>query len=578
MVPADKQLEASPLVSKAKFGPKTLALVLVLVIAVPVGYLYLGKPAKAYMHHQAATRYVLQAKQASRIERYDLASKLLTKALAEDGTNPEVHREIAKLLSLNPATNEQALHFWRQLMSTGKATTEDRMKMGASLVAIDKVVEANKILEDATPEERASRHGLELKSVILRREGKIAEADKTLRDACLKEPNHPDSMLTLASLDLASPFEEVHKPALQVMWTLARGNSANALAAVDRIALYRGVTAREVDELTTLVQAIPDAHERHRLLVLSTYLRLHPIEKAEIIREETLRHENRSLEDATDFLRWLDGLNEHKLILTLVPRDKVTKSTDLFVAYSNALVGEQRWSDLRDLLQNSKSIPLAPLDVAVLNARCSRGLGESPSTVRGRLQEALHQAVAARNFQGAQKVAQAATSMGHDDVALEAFEKLSATPQYRVPMLQKMLELQGKLQMTDDMLTTVQSLLHERPGLEPLPQTEIYLQLLLGVEMEAATANIENLPTVSREGRSTQAFLRSFAALRLVDSVKAAKLASDLDPSLLPPGQRAVLSAIYGSTGDARKAFELAEKVPAQLLLQEEKKLMDRSL
>ena len=109
MVPADKELEASPLVSKAKFGPKTLAVVLVVAIAAPVGYLYLGKPAKAYMHHQAAVRYVLQAKQASRIERYDLASKLLTKALAEDGTNPEVHREIAKLLSLNPATSRRSI-------------------------------------------------------------------------------------------------------------------------------------------------------------------------------------------------------------------------------------------------------------------------------------------------------------------------------------------------------------------------------------------------------------------------------------------------------------------------------------
>ena len=302
------------------------------------------------------------------------------------------------------------------------------------------------------------------------------------------------------------------------------------------------------------------------------------MEKRRVITAETTRHEKQTLDEASDFLRWLDGLNEHSLIISLVPKDKATKSTELFIAYTNALVGEQRWSEVRELIGNGKGVPLSAIDLAVLNARCSRGLGESSASVHGRLQEAMHQALAARDTNGAQKVALAAGSMGYDDLAAESYEKLAQFPQYRLQMLQRLLSLQIKQQDSKGMLDTVGQILKERPNLEQMMQSEIYLKLLLGVEMEVATLRIEDLPADKPEAKAMRAFLRAFAAMRRLDVDKAVEYSADLNPSELMPGQRAVLSGILRIGGDKHKAFEVAEKVPQQLLLLEEKQIMEHSL
>lgn len=578
MVPSDKELEASPLVSRPFLSPKRLALILVSLLLLPPLVSHVAKPLWHRWNQREGAKLVREAEEAVLLERYQDASKLLAKALGKGNSNPEFLRPVAILLSKHFNSDAQALHFWRQLLETGAATLEDRMNMGLSLVNTDQLEEARKLLEASSASDSQTRNALELKSAILRKEGNVMEADQVLREACLKDPDREESMLTLASLDLNSPFEEVQKRALEVLWKLARGKGRISLAASDRIASQPAVTANEVDELLSIVESHKNVPERHRFVILSAYIRLHPSRKREVVLAETLRHEKQTLEEASDYLRWLDGLNEHSLIISLVPKDKAAKSSDLFVAYSNALASELRWAEVRELMNKSRGVSLPTIELAILNARCSKGLGESPASVRGRLQEASHQALSVRDVNGARKVAMAASSMGYDDMAVETYEKLAEFPQYRVPMLQLLLELQVKQAKSEAMLTTVRRILRERPNFEPMVRAEIYLELLLGTEMEVATRKIEELSANRPEGRSARSFLRAFAAMRRLDPAKALEYADGLNPSELVAGQRAVLSGIYRISGDQHRAFELAEKVPEQLLLKEEKQLMEHSL
>lgn len=577
MGPADRQLEASPLVSKAFWSPRKMAVIIAIFLVSPLLVRYAVKPAYHAWRQREAQELSRAAMAAIAAEDYADAARLVAKASGSLRSAPEIVRAQATLLS-KVGADEQAISFWRTLESEGRATPEDLLEMGLSLARSGHFEEARKALGQLPTGMRQDYLGAELEATILRGEGQPTQADAVLRTACARDPERPECMLGLARFDLASPFDEVKQAALSDLWKLARGDSSSVVGAIDLLASHPGLTDGETEELLALITAHKKAAARHRLLVLTAYMRTHPEEKGRVISEETERHRGETLDKASEFLRWLDGLREHKLVLSLLSAEDAAKSPDLFVAYANALVGEKRWSELREMLKAGKKTALHPMDVALLNARCAHGLAESPSIVAGRLQEALHMVAAARSVEGAQKLADAAMAMGYDDVAMEAYRTLEHYPQHRAVILERMFQLEFKMRKTSAMLATSREILRERPNYEPMILTELYLRLLLGVEMETAAETIDELGIDRPRRRSAKRFLQAFAAMRRGDTSDALDYAEGVDPSTLVAGQRAVLSAIYRSAGDTRKAFELAEKVPDQLLLGEERHILAKSL
>jgi hypothetical protein len=107
---------------------------------------------------------------------------------------------------------------------------------------------------------------------------------------------------------------------------------------------------------------------------------------------------------------------------------------------------------------------------------------------------------------------------------------------------------------------------------------------VLGEEIETVDFNIlqgqdgiNTMLTITVE-RVPAALLRSLAAYRLGDQAAVMKYLADLgNTTTLSAGQRAVAAGLLASVGKPERAWEIAEKVPDALLLQEELTFLERA-
>jgi hypothetical protein len=76
-----------------------------------------------------------------------------------------------------------------------------------------------------------------------------------------------------------------------------------------------------------------------------------------------------------------------------------------------------------------------------------------------------------------------------------------------------------------------------------------------------------------------QASGEAFAAYRMGDHAGIQQhLAGIGETSALPPGQRAVVAGLLSLTGKADRAYQIAEKIPAMVLLDEERAFLQKAL
>ena len=572
------ELLNSRLIPRAFFSARRMLILSALVFVGGLSFIFGARPIYHLWQSRSVTQLTEQSEKLIAEEKYSEASNLLVRAYQKDKTSPVALRSIAKLLGLSNADHEKALFFWKALLETGKATLDDRVAMGLVFTATGRVAEATEILTSIPSEDRGKSGPLELESAILKQQGRNTEADPLLRKALASDSASIDSKIKLAKMDLNGSFNETNQKALDTLWSIARNSGKQGLKAVDILATEAILTAQESEELLSLAEKQKTASERHRLLALTAYLKLHPLKKNEVIKRETASHEGMSIDEAADFLGWLDSLNEHKLVLGFISKEKAIRTPELFTVYTNALASENRWAELKDIIKSKTGLPTNSITLALLNARCSNGLGESDTIVRGHLNDAIHQAVTARNIPAVMQAAQLADKLGYSEIAIEAFQNLSIQPQYRLSMLEQIYRLQAKLHYTGDMLATVEEILKSRPGLRPHVMIKDYLKLIIGMDMEEAITDDAPAKLNDLQSKPLRQLLSALSAYRQCDFQQATALASEIDANSLSAGQRAVLAGILKGCGDDQRAYSLAEKVPASLLLPEELVFLKKAL
>jgi len=133
----------------------------------------------------------------------------------------------------------------------------------------------------------------------------------------------------------------------------------------------------------------------------------------------------------------------------------------------------------------------------------------------------------------------------------------------------------------EGMLEACSSLLDMKPDSMPYLLQKLYLQMLLGTEIELADQNLQNIEVTGSTERVDQIhLLHALSAYRqgLMDDLRAT-LPKVSKPENLPPGQRTVFAAFLKlSGGDEGRVFRLVERVPPLLLLPEEKVFLQRAL
>ncbi|TLD69038.1 hypothetical protein FEM03_19410 [Phragmitibacter flavus] len=529
-------------------------------------------------HRYKALGLLEKADAALEVEEWQTASDFYSKAYLEASSEPEVIRGIALFMRKTNSDPERSLQFWQQLIDLGAATTQDRIDTAQTYLQLNKSSEARQLLATIPPAERTTKPALEIEAGILNIEGRTAEAATVMRQALRMDPDDPQSRLKLSVLDLRNPLSEVQNAAIDNLWELARGDTDANLAAIDLLARETRLTPQNFAELLDILKNNPKADSRHRYSLLGRMLERHPDDRAAVFAREEAELEGKSPADRIPYLLMLQSINEHPRVLEQLPMDRVLKLREFFSLYVESLAATEQWTVLRNAIRTATSLPISPPDLSLLNARISKGLGESAEVVSRHLLDAAKFATAARDIRSVRRISAIADSMGHPTAALEALRTGANLPQHRVALLEAVLGIQTSQNDSEGMLKTLNDLVETDPTLHYHKEKQLYLKLLLGVEIETIPLKLSDPKIADSIAPAIRQLLNAMSAYRQqnIDDLRTAL--ADLTPDYFQPGQRAVLSGLLNAGGDPRRAFEIAEKVPDSLLLEGERKFLTRAL
>lgn len=527
---------------------------------------------------KSASEIVAHAEKLINEGKAEEAFKLLSKGYSNDPQQPAYLRAIAQFLRKAGAEPDRSLHFWRQLSNTGNATFDDRMAMGENLIQSGDAGEARRIWQALSPEERTHRRAIELEAQLLQSEGQTAQAEALMRRALAMDPDNPESVLRLARMDMTNPFSEVQTQALATMWKLARGEGNESLVAIDALSNDSRLTGSQALELLELLEKKPNPSDRLRYQILSAYVRLNPQDRNAMLGQEAKRQTGKPVDQMVDYFRWLYMIGEHDALLALMPKEKATKTREMFPIYIEVLAAKQQWKEIQEILRTAATLPASPTDLALLRARCAQALNEPIGTVKGHLQEACRAALASRDMNTFNRTTTITEKLGFVDVAIDAFRSASALPQYKLAMLERILALQTQQQKTNAVLSTMEDIIAAKPDATAYQERALYLKLLVGSEIETAGDEAEKLSKAGLLKETPREFLQALAAFRELDYAKVKEILEPVRPTDLSPGQRAVYAGMLSTCGDVARGFAIAEKLPRTLLLEEEARFLALAL
>jgi hypothetical protein len=483
-----------------------------------------------------------------------------------------------KITNSDPSTLAQQL----KLLAEKQPLTQDEVVLlGRSLIAARKTAEARTLYEKMVPNTGSSPASLELLSQLLDAEGHTAESAEILRRSSQLKTDTPEARFQLAVEDRNHIFPEIRQQARAEMWNLAALDSRVGLAAIDHLAQDPDLNVSEARRLLQMAGQHPLKNLSSRLHVVSAILRLEPERRSTILDEETARYRSEDNGTLVDLAHWLAQEKEYARLLQVVPPNLAASSRPLYVSMLEALYGQQRWQDLKDLLKQKRppvSDTLAAIWMADVESHLQPDLTES----RRLLSIGIEVATAKLNGDELYAAALLSERLGLHDLSLTAYRALAPiVPEKEMLFLQKAYE-QAQLQKDGKALLAIARKLHDlRPSSAAFAERYDYLRLILGVEIETVT--LATTHTASAEETNTldhisPELLRALAAYRLGDndSVKA-QLTNLPDTKGLSAGQRAVIAGLLAHSGGVARAYQIAEQVPEMLLLDEERLFLNRA-
>lgn len=482
--------------------------------------------------------------------------------------------EYLKITQTDQATLSQQL---RLLAEKQPLTAEEQVLLGKSLVAVGKTADARGVYDKLNASANAAPKKLELLSEVLSAEGRVTEAAEVSRRSLMKNEDTPESRLQLAVQDQFHPHDVARGRARSELWQSAMLDNTLGMAAIQRLALDPALTLAEARRLLDLVDHHPHQDLNSHLHVVSALLLLQPEQRGRLLDAEISRFREEQSGNLPDLARWLAQHREYERLLKIVPRHLAVSSRPLYASMIEALAGQRRWQEIKELLKEKKppvSDTLAAIWLADVESHLQPDLSES----RRLLATAIEVAVAKVNAEELTAAAVLAERLGLADLALKSVVALAPlVPEKEIESLQHAFELACGQKDAAAQLHVSRRLHELRPGSSIFAERLDYLRLVLGVEVESVVFARQDHAEASAE-HIPQSLLRALAAYRLGDKNAAKASMNELpDITRLPPGQRAVTAGLLFATGDPARAYQVAERVPEALLLDEERQFLNRA-
>lgn len=491
----------------------------------------------------------------------------------------EVLHKIKRLLAETGADPVGLIQVLQKIEVSQKLSVDDQIALARAYIAAGKPQEARAVHEGLPAAAGADSEVLAIQARVLRAEGHVRAADEISRKVLEKAPESPAAEFSQAEKDLASTFPEMQNRAWQRLWALARTTAPEAMLAVTRLTIKPDLTAAEAAELKSIVDGHPHQGIHVRLGVVSALARLTPEKKAAYLRDEIRRFkEGSSSGDLEAMARWLALEKEHDLVIELIPLRLASSSRVLYPILAQSFAEQSRWVELKKMLTSGRP-PVSPSRIALWLAEAEAHLDKDGGEARRQLETGLESARREQNQAALLAIATTAEKLGHTDVAVQAcMAAATGEDSVSLELLQKAASLAQLSKDTRSLIAVTRRLTDLRPSSTVFAGRLAYLQLLLGLEMESAVQATEAFSSRATADDLPLPLLQTLADHRLGRSpLREFGLSSVPSLDRLPPGQRAVAAGLLQMAGHDGLAFQIAEKIPETLLLDEEKTFLHKA-
>ena len=474
---------------------------------------------------------------------------------------PEVLHATIQYLKLAKGDRRELAYHLRLLATKRPLSNDDQLLYGSCLLELGRIDEARRVHAALSSDANSNPKALTLLAQLQAAEGQSAAAIESASKARLLDKQSPEARLQLAIENSRSSFPEYRNQSWIELWSLCQLPPPVGIAAARAILLDARLTAEDAKRLLPIVEAHPHGDLAIRLDIVSALIGFFPDQKSKWVDQEVLRFETEKSGTLIEMAAWLASHGEHARLLKLIPPQLASSSKPLFTALIKGLAGEDRWQEMKQLLTSQRP-PVPNTLVSIWLADAESHLQPDMKESRRQLGFAIESAIAARELEELELAAKLSERLGMPDLALKGLLHLASSVEpRRTEFLLHTKKLAEHSKNTPALLEAARALHELNPANKILAEELSYLRLLLGQEMEM----------VHNQATQGQTLYKALAAYRLGDRSTLQNLMS-MQPKSdgLSAGRRAVLSGLLAKTGQAAAAFQIAEKVPEALLLDEE--------
>ena len=499
--------------------------------------------------------------------------------------DPEVLHASLDFLSCVGGDPRGSISIVRRLQETGAATPDDLILLGKMHARVSEIAKAREIYDHLPPTARQQQNGLELQADLLQAAGKNRDANAVRRTALQNAVDDPTSLRQLAALDLLSNDPARRKAMSERLWQISRTDSPVSITAIELLSKFKELTVPQCAELFQMVEALPTADTRReaaRFTVLSARLRLSPQLRDEVIAQEIMRWKDHTPAQTVPLVNWLVTEREFSRILRLVPAKTAARYPDLLPAYVDALRGMGKWQELDTFITTGGIDPAFPvLKIRLWQVETQQHLQPDPQRSRQMLLRIYEEAGRGDDPTTTLAAGSLAEQLNQWDLAERCYAAIIAKhANARQTLLPRLYQMTAYQHDGPGMLSASAQLLALKPESTQLLSQKLYLQLLLGIDLELAQAQLQSVLQTATERTDMLHLLKALAAYRegQLDAAQT-PLSQVAHPDDFNAGMRAVYAALLKlSGGDAGKVFRLVERIPTALLLPEENRFLQRAL
>lgn len=539
---------------------------------------YVTKVAKQWL----GRRHMPELQRQIKDQNWPKAAAAMREAKRWAPNDPDINRACLEFITAIGGDPRDTISLIRQLQEVAAATPDDLALLGKMHAKLGETAKAKKIYDQLPLETREHLHGLELQAELLTANGQYERATEVRREALISNSFDANSLRQLAAIDFSSSAPSRRNAMRERLWQIARSDNLLSLTAVELLARTKELTVPQANELLKIVEALPDMspqREAVRFIVLSTQIRLSPQQRGDTIDHEITRWKNRPLVQTKPLIAWLDEEHEYSRIQSMVSAQAAARYTEFLPHYVNALRGEGKWQELSTILTRGGIDSAYPAQkIRLWQAEAQIHLHADPTNARQTLARIFEEAGRGDDLAITLQAGNLAEQLNQYDLAQNCYQAIASKhPSTQPTMLAKVYQMAEYQHDGPGMLKACSQLLALQPENTVRMTQKLYLQLLLGIDLEMAQKDLLGLSKFDNDQRHLLQALAAFrqGQLDLVRNI----LPGVSKPASLAAGERSVYAALLKLTGsDAGTVFRLVERIPSPLLLPEEKTFLQRAL